>query len=281
MQSYVEGPPVPALRGLVRAVWIQQTGPVPYVQRNLPTGGAELHCVVGDTPRWVGPLTSAATQTLAPGTTLIGVRFHPGAASPVLGLPLTELLDVVLDAGDLWGPAASRIGEHLYDASSPATALALLQEHLADRLARTAGPDPLVAAAVRELQPFRATEVRTLTSNLAISESQLRRRCQAATGLGPKALHRTLRFQGFLALTQEAKAEGRMTSLAELALEAGYSDQAHLSRECLRLTGLSPGSFLGEAGKKCDCGHDHSWSYKPILSARPQPTKGATATSSR
>jgi AraC-like DNA-binding protein len=29
--------------------------------------------------------------------------------------------------------------------------------------------------------------------------------------------------------------------LARAAVEAGYADQAHLARECRRLTGLSPG----------------------------------------
>jgi hypothetical protein len=58
-QSYDESAPVPALAGLVRTVWIQRTGAAPYPQRDLPTGGVELHCPVGGVPRVVGPLTRA------------------------------------------------------------------------------------------------------------------------------------------------------------------------------------------------------------------------------
>jgi hypothetical protein len=53
-QSYVERLPVPALVDLVRVVWIQRIGAEPYPQRNLPTGGVELHCPMGSLPRLVG-----------------------------------------------------------------------------------------------------------------------------------------------------------------------------------------------------------------------------------
>jgi hypothetical protein len=67
-----------------------------------------------------------------------------------------------------------------------------------------------------------------------------------------------LRFQGFLALIQHAIARGRAPTddgLALLAAEAGYADQPHLNRECLRLTGVSPRRFVGQAERTCACGH--------------------------
>src|SRR4029450_5711592 len=79
------------------------------------------------------------------------------------------------------------------------------------------------------------------------SETQLRRRCQTAVRLAPKALHRMLRFQGVPALVQQAIAQGRAPTddgIALLALRAGYADQSHLMRECVRLTGVSPRVFL-------------------------------------
>jgi AraC-like DNA-binding protein len=110
-----------------------------------------------------------------------------------------------------------------------------------------------------------------LTSDLAISASQLRRRCLAAVGVGPKTLQRTLRFQGYLALAQAASTPGglsRGSRLADLAAEVGYADHAHMSRECLRLTGLTPRELLGNQVDRCGCGHDHSASYLPVLAAR-------------
>ena len=106
-ETYVERLPVPALAGLVRTVWVQRVGPEPYLQRNLPTGGIELHCPVGSIPRLVGPLTGPSLEVLAPGVTVVGARFHPGLARAVLGLPAYELVDQTVRLDEIWGTSAS------------------------------------------------------------------------------------------------------------------------------------------------------------------------------
>ena len=254
-QTYDESPPVPALAGLVRTVWIQRTGSQPYPQRDLPTGGVELHCPAGGVPRLIGPLTRAKVQVLPPHTTIVGVRFMPGAGTPLLGVPADELVDLTVD---LWGPAADAIGSMMTAATTPQTALLRIQAYLSGRQLH---PDPLVAEMVKRLMPWEPAEIAAVADDLALSESQLRRRCLSAVGVAPKTLQRTLRFQGYLALAQAGVGNG----LADLAAEAGYADHAHLSRECLRLTGVTPRDLLGDKADRCDCGHDHSASYGPFL----------------
>jgi AraC-like DNA-binding protein len=78
--------------------------------------------------------------------------------------------------------------------------------------------------------------VETLAGELGLSERQLRRRCHAAAGYGPKTLQRVLRFRRFLA--------ARNPDLARAALDAGYADQSHLTRECTRLAGATPAALL-------------------------------------
>lgn len=70
-----------------------------------------------------------------------------------------------------------------------------------------------------------------------------------------------------------ATATGRRGAdgMAGLAVDAGYADQAHLSRECLRLTGLTPHQLLGGSIDRCTCGHEHSASYQPFLATRSRP----------
>jgi AraC-like DNA-binding protein len=53
--------------------------------------------------------------------------------------------------------------------------------------------------------------------------------------------------------------------LARLAADTGYADQAHLTRECVRLTGVTPRVFLAEVERSCRCGHDHEVSFAPLL----------------
>jgi AraC-like DNA-binding protein len=269
-QSYVERSPVPTLRALLSSVWVQQLGPdaAPYVQRRVPSGAVELVCRVGSDPQVIGPLTEPLVEELQPGTTIVGVRFVPGAFPVVAGQPASELVGRALDAQQLWGRSAAALGETIGTAASPHEALAAMQRHVHD-LARVAEPpDPLVSKVVHGLMPWRTVDVTSLRASLHISETQLRRRCHTTIGLAPKVLHRMLRFQGFLALVQQAIDQGHPATddgLAPLALRAGYADQSHLTRECVRLTGVTPRVFITETQQACACGHEHSASFAPVL----------------
>jgi AraC-like DNA-binding protein len=269
MDSYVESAPVPALAGVVRTVWIQRTGDTAYLQRHLPTGGVEIHFPIGAAPQLLGPLTGAQLEVIPAKTTIVGVRFHPGTAPPLPAM-LDELVGQRLGLLELWRSSAERLVEAMASARTPERALAILQEHLVLEF-RSTSRDPLVNEAVLGLMPWQPVNIDTLANHLALSPSQLRRRVLQAVGMSPKVLQRTLRFQGFLALAQAgAVASGRRGAdgMAGLAVDVGYADQAHLSRECLRLTGLTPREFLGVNADRCSCDHDHSGSYKPFLATR-------------
>jgi AraC-like DNA-binding protein len=268
--SYVERPPVPALAGVVRTVWIQRTGNAAYVQRHLPTGGIEIHFPIGGRPRLVGPLTGPAIEVIPARTAIVGVRFRPGAALPLPAV-LDDLVDQHLSLAELWRGSGDRLVEAMALAGTPERALGLVQAHLLREFRSGARTDPLVDEAVRALMPWHPVTIDALANHLALSASQLRRRCLQAVGLSPKVLQRTLRFQGFLALAQAgAPATGRRgpDGMAGLAIDVGYADQAHLSRECLRLTGLTPRQLLGGDIDRCTCGHEHAASYRPFLATR-------------
>jgi AraC-like DNA-binding protein len=262
-QSYRERPPAPALARYVTCVWTQvvEPGSAPYTHRTIPNGSAEIVCVIGATPRIVGPQTGPTAETLAGGTTAVGVRFRPGAAPAALELPASELVDLAVGLEDLWGRAAAgELGEEVAASGAPAE---VLERAVAARMADAHGLDPVAVEAVGRLLPWSGHEVASLPSALYVSERQLRRRFEAAVGFAPKTLHRMLRFQGFLALTQaHGHARGR---LARLAAEAGYADQSHLTREAMRLAGRSPRVLLLEAEEHCRGLHDHAASYGPLL----------------
>jgi hypothetical protein len=53
------------------------------------------------------PLDQSFVAGLAPGTTIIGARFHPGLSPGLLGLPASELLNQSVPLSALWGSAES------------------------------------------------------------------------------------------------------------------------------------------------------------------------------
>lgn len=273
MESYYERPPLPQLSAVVRTVWIQRSGDAAYVQRHLPTGGVELLFPIGGHPELLGPMTGPKVDVMAAHTVIVGVRFHPGTPPP-LPTGLDDLVDKRVRLAELWGSSVDRLVEAMVRAETPERALMIVQAHLLHDFLRARRADPLVGEAVQVLMPWNPVDVSALATHLSLSSSQLRRRCLQAVGVSPKVLQRTLRFQGFLALAQAGvAATGRRGAdgMAGLAIDTGYADQAHFSRECVRLTGVTPGQLFGGTIDRCLCGHDHSASFGPFLATRARP----------
>ncbi|KFG73056.1 helix-turn-helix transcriptional regulator [Streptomyces mutabilis] len=163
-----------------------------------------------------------------------GVRFQPGTAPALLGVPARELRDRRADLADLWPAARVRqLTARVNAAPDPATGL---EEAALSRAADTEPPDPLLRRIVAALDAGRP--VAATADELGVSARQLHRRSLAAFGYGPKTLARVLRLQRALALARAG------TPLAETADRSGYADQAHLARDVRELTGLPPGELL-------------------------------------
>ena len=63
-------------------------------------------------------------------------------------------------------------------------------------------------------------------------------------GISPKAYARLQRFGHASALLMDQRA-GR--TLADVAMEAGYYDQSHLTRDFTTLAGMTPGAYAADA----------------------------------
>ena len=191
-----------------------------------------------------GPNTQIVTATMPCAAILVGARFRPGIAARWLGVSAAELLNAHLFLEDIWSRSATvRLSDELAHADSADATAATLERALIDRLHQVAPVDPIISATVAaaKARPGKRGVIRGLIDEFGWSERTLRRRCREAFGYGPKTLERILRFQGFLRLLANGRAP-----LSVLALEAGYADQAHLSREVRRLSGQSPGALIAQ-----------------------------------
>jgi len=214
---------------VVACTWEQATA-AGREQRVVPDGCVDL-IWGGGRLAIAGPDTRARVVTLEPGSRLVGVRLRPGSAGTVLGLPASELCDISPDAAEVLGrDVVAALLEALASGEDPHAVLLRAVE-----LRGVREPDPLVCAAVWALGRPRA-RVGSVASELGVSARQLQRRIGDAVGYGPKMLARVLRFRRLQALAP--------APLAELALDAGYADQAHMTAEVTALAGLSPVRFL-------------------------------------
>ena len=272
-QTFRERLPEPPAASHVACTWIQRiaAGRPPYVHRTVPNGCIELTYMLGvEHVSVIGPRRDPAVDVLEPAATVIGVRFHPGAAPDAVGVPAFELLGRTVELTSIWGKRATVLTERLADADSPAEATRLLEMEVTARLAGRRDRDPVAAATLDALLRKRTLETRRVAADLFLSDRQLRRRCRAAFGYGAKTMQRILRFQRFLALNWNA--QNSEDGLGRLAWAAGYADQPHLTRECVTLTGLPPTRFLEETTRSCGPNHEHKAMFAPFL---PGPTETA------
>lgn len=243
---YRERAPDTALREHVRCVWVNDlsTSQEEWL-RVVPDGCADI-VWSGNSLVVAGPDSQCVLDRLPRGAVVVGVRFHPGAASAWLGLPLTEILNSRVPLAELWENDADRLVDNIMKkCSAQETAVAALETFLLSKLGEVGRADRQIAflrrAAGDNCHP---ADVRLdrLAARMGMSERTLRRRCLDAFGYGFKTLNRVLRFQRFLG----NGAQSFKGPLAEVAARAGYADQAHMTREVQRLCGISPGQLRAQ-----------------------------------
>ncbi len=220
------------LRGWVTCVWHLDAASGGAV---LPDGCMDI-VWTGSRLLVAGPDTRA-TRAGAPavGVPVVGVRFRPGAGAAAVGVAASELRDARVDVEALWGRAGRELLERVAAAGGVREQEALIEDAVA---ARVAPLDPLILEAAARIA--RGARVADVARAVALSERQLRRRFHDAVGYGPKTLGRVMRLQRVLRLARADAGSG----LAELAVAAGYADQAHLSADARALTGLTPRALL-------------------------------------
>ncbi|HEY4458405.1 MAG TPA: AraC family transcriptional regulator [Pseudonocardiaceae bacterium] len=227
--GYAERPA--AAPDLLVCTWSRTTadGP-PRTYRIVPDGCVDL-IWTGSALLVAGPDTRAQLTSTGPGV-LHGVRFRPGVAPALFGLPASELRDARPTLAELGQTFAdARLIDALSVQENPADLLerAVLAALRRDRL------DPAMPEVVAGLR--RGESVAELAERFGFTERSLHRRSVAAFGYGPKMLHRVLRFQRALRLVRGGR------SYADAAHEAGYADQPHLAREVRALAGVPLGEL--------------------------------------
>jgi AraC-like DNA-binding protein len=260
--TYRERPPLPPLHRSVDRIWwrtsaeagdpaVSSAAPGPTLI--LPDGCIDvLVDVRTGIARVVGTMTRAVEYSLPPGASLAAVRFKPGAAPGFLRVGAAELTDRVVQLDDLgtsWLPRAA------FDGIPLPRAVADLERRLLERvgslsmertlsLEHTVSMERAMGHAARRLYGDHPPSIAELASELRLSRQHLRRSFREHVGVTPKRFAQVARLQRAVDHLQSA----RTASLARVALELGYSDQAHMSHDFRELAGITPRRVVAAKG---------------------------------
>ena len=248
---------MPLLRPFVTMLWASDAPPEPGItrERMLPTGAMHVVLRLDDEPLHLfddlddhvghdvghamigGARSRFYVRDVSRRTCSVGAMLRPGAAPLLLGVPATELAERHTPLADLWGRAADEARERLAEEPSLDRRLDLFESILAARLPRMRAMHPAVAEALAGFaddEPF----VGTVVARSGYSHRRFIELFRDAVGLTPKVFRRLTRFQRAL----EHAARGS-SSWAQIAADAGYSDQSHFHKDFVAFAGVSPSRY--------------------------------------
>lgn len=241
--------------------WVEQVWSLAWSRRVPPTSSAliphpTLHLTVeAGTPGEVrhGHAMPAAlvhgvsvhrfAPTLPAHGWAVGLHLVPGAAHDLLGRPASALTDRVLRWDEVWSGWDL---DAVLRADGPGARAAALEAE-ASRVVGDRAPSPdghrarSVERLVRTDRTLRSVE--DLAVRVALSPRQLQRLCRTHLGVTPRWLLRRARVLDAHELLTTTGA-----SVAEVAAELGWFDQAHLTRDYTAVAGVPPARLRQQRG---------------------------------
>lgn len=239
--------PTPQGEPLARWFWVPEWDLPPgevHEALTLPFPACQL-VIEADGVRVHGPVSRVWRRDLVGRGWAVGALLTPGAAHALVG-EVTQLLDsdveakgasplhaavtVVMDSGD---PKTERHAE----------AVRLLEQWLIDRVGAAVAADPeaedarrLVALADGDPDLLRVDDI---SQRLTMSVRSMQRLARSHVGMSPAAMIRRRRLQ-----EAAERVRGQPgADLASIAMDLGYSDHAHLTREFARILGFTPTAY--------------------------------------
>ncbi|MFT3872315.1 MAG: helix-turn-helix domain-containing protein [Nocardioides sp.] len=242
--------PAPELADLVERYWL------PVWSLTEPSSQSTLQhpvclIVVSNTyARFYGVVRGLSTVTLEGEGWAVGVMFRPAAGRLLLGRSVTVVADSYLDLTELDSLDGAALTAELRAAMTPdphgegghRRAIAAYEARLRSLLP-VDEQGQLINEVIDWLHHHPAvTRVADVAAAFGLSERALQRLVESRVGLTPKWLIQRRRLHD--AVEQLKKGGG--PTLADLAVELGYADQAHFTHDFRAVTGITPGSYLAD-----------------------------------
>jgi AraC-like DNA-binding protein len=207
-----------------------QTLPFPAVNLVIQAGRSAVH----------GVMTRRFTRLLEGRGGAVGTRFTPGGFSPFVGREMAELTDRTLGLADVFGPGASSLEEAVLACDDEREQCARVQAFLRERLPPRDPEADLATRVVRmAMEDPSVARVEELAARAAMSPRALQRLFRKCVGVTPKWTIQRFRIQE----AADRVGRGERVDWPALALELGYFDQAHFSKDFKSQVGRSPAQY--------------------------------------
>ena len=171
---------------------------------------------------------------------VLGVRFRPGGAWPILHFPVSEFTGHVVQLDSLPDLGMERLRQQLAEAVDDDARVGLMKAWLISRLRDGSSATPAVRYALSKMNGSGFARIGELVKEIGISHKQFLREFERCVGLKPKTFARLRAFQRVINFVGH-----RVEPVwADAANACGYHDQAHFNHEFQDFSGLTPSEYL-------------------------------------
>jgi len=178
---------------------------------------------------------------------VFGLKFKPGGLRPFLQASVSKLTDRVVPAAQVFGQSILLLAAQLRILETPEAMAAATSGYFAVHLPASDANVELSSKLVDSIfdDPAILT-VEALAERSGLSVRTLQRLFKAYIGASPKWVIRRYRLHELL----ERFHSGENFDGAQLALDLGYADQAHLINDFRKLAGYTPNEYIRRATPK-------------------------------
>jgi len=171
---------------------------------------------------------------------VVGIRFLPAGARAFLAMPLNELKSELLPSSDIPLLGHEELYQKLADASSYREKTSLIETWLFNIINPEQAATKAVNASLTILNKHHgAIAISSMAKQLDVNQRRLERLFNDQVGLTAKEYARNIRIkQARTYLKQHPH-----LSLADIAYELGFFDQAHFSKQFKQVVGISPKAY--------------------------------------
>ncbi|MCF0070679.1 helix-turn-helix domain-containing protein [Dyadobacter sp. CY261] len=167
---------------------------------------------------------------------------HPFGAAALFRVPASELRNQIIGCDELYVRNAEPLADKVAVATTVSDKIRTVETFLISQLQDSTSGGKLVANTISFIHAENGlVPVSRLIALAGVTERQLQRKFEEYIGISPKRYAGITRMQYALKMLRRKPGD---LSLAGVACESGFFDQAHLIREMKNLSGLTPGQYL-------------------------------------
>jgi AraC-like DNA-binding protein len=242
--------PSPDLDEYVEHYWVVEWDvPSPMRVETLPHPSVHMIFERGGNSEIRGASRAKFSRLLKGEGDVFAVKFTPGGFQPFARVAVSSFTDAIVGLRRVFGTAGEELEQAVHAENTTLARIKIVEEFLRAWLLRGSRPKP--DRNVRQVNQMVSTaandrgilKVDDLVERFGVNKRTLQRLFERYVGVSPKWVIQRYRLHE----AAERLRAGGPPSHAVLALQLGYSDQAHFVRDFKAIVGVSPAAYARAA----------------------------------